>query len=161
MIASLPACLSQCILLHLFGIFFTLASFRKICQREVKEGLVLTLETLPWYSALKVHQKSNVNFGEFNVNLNPGWVSKHIHQRYLILMIIIILCLTMLNIMINDSDINILIISHHVHRHLIILLDQNVTTSALAVRLLWGDWLRLSGVGVTAYAKIGPCIWIR
>ena len=78
--------------------------FKKIRQSQVKVCLVLTLQTLPSNFASKVHQKSNVNFGEFNVNLNPGWVSKHIHQRYLILMIIIILCLTMLNMMINDSD---------------------------------------------------------
>lgn len=100
--------------LGFFLLWLELLSFRKICQREgeLKVCLVLTLQTLPWISASKVHQKSNVNFGEFNVNLNPGWVSKHIHQRYLILMIIIILCFTTLNIMINDSDSNILIISH-------------------------------------------------
>ena len=112
MIASLPACLSQCILVHFYLGFLNFGGFRKICQSGPNLCLVLTLSTLPWNSASEDHQKSNVNFGEFNVNLNPGWVSKHIHQRYLILMIIIILCLTMLNIMINDSDINILIISH-------------------------------------------------
>ena len=72
----------------------------------------LTLLSFNLNQLTKDNQEPNVNFQEFNGNLSPDRRSKHINHGYLILMIMVILYLTTLNILINESDINIVIISH-------------------------------------------------